>query len=149
MCVSLYVHIFVCCFCLHACVGVEQIHVIWVIDILPPAVSWSQCLMEMRFKIHPFFFFPAQRLLQSYRRAHGPIMTPTRIKDDCWWRTVSFESWRCVLIPSVICTCGLHNTIFSCRVSFIGLSIKLKLFPKQTYVCGSLLMIIMMIMIIL
>lgn len=57
VCVSLYVHISVCCFCLQACVGVEQIHVIWVIDIFPPAESWLRCLMESRLKIHSFFYF--------------------------------------------------------------------------------------------
>ena len=67
VCVSLYVHIFVCCFCLHACVGVEQIHVIRVIDILPLAESWSQRLMEMRFKIRPFFYFcPASLSLTNF-----------------------------------------------------------------------------------
>lgn len=56
-CVSSRVHIPVCCFCLQACVGVEQIHVIWVIDVFPPAESWLRCLMETRLNIHSLFYF--------------------------------------------------------------------------------------------
>ena len=45
MCVP--VHIFACRFCRHACVGVEQIHVIGVIDKLPQAERWSPRLMDL------------------------------------------------------------------------------------------------------
>lgn len=47
----LYLHMAVCCFSFHTRVGVEQIHVIPVIDLLLPAES----LMERRFKSHPLF----------------------------------------------------------------------------------------------
>lgn len=74
------VHVSVCCFCLHAFVGAEQIHVIWMIDILPLAESWSQRPMEMRFQFHPFFYFCP--VLESSRLLHILRMTPAHANDE-------------------------------------------------------------------
>lgn len=97
-----------CCFCLHACVGVEQIHVIWVIDILPPAETWSQRLMEMRFKIRPFFSLcPASPgVWQTSSHAHSnssPSSAPSR------------GQWHSIGYLYSVASIGSHNMYSSQR----------------------------------